>query len=129
MEDGAWKKVRKSVNMGECETWSIQVADDASYTAEGCIVKNCPLQLEIVERLINRYSNPGETVYDPFGGLMTVPKTAVDMGRSGIGCELNTDYFRDGVGYLREADAKREVPSLLDFLGMREDEMKEDENP
>ncbi len=128
LEDGAWKKVRKSVNMGECETWSIQVADDASYTAEGCIVKNCPLQLEIVERLINRYSNPGETVYDPFGGLMTVPKTAVDMGRSGIGCELNTDYFRDGVGYLREADAKREVPSLLDFLGMREDEMKEDEN-
>lgn len=89
----------------------------------------CPFPIGIVQRLINRYSNPGETVYDPFGGLMTVPKTAVDMGRSGIGCELNTDYFRDGVGYLREADAKREVPSLLDFLGMREDESKEDENP
>ena len=36
----------------------------------------CPLQLDIVERIINRYSNEGDTVYDPFGGLMTVPMTA-----------------------------------------------------
>ena len=30
----------------------------------------CPLQIDIVERLINRYSNPGDTVYDPFAGFM-----------------------------------------------------------
>ena len=41
----------------------------------------CPLQLDIVERIINRYSNPGDVVYDPFGGLMTVPMTAVKMGK------------------------------------------------
>ena len=57
----------------------------------------CPLQLDIVERIINRYSNEGDTVYDPFGGLMTVPMTAVKMHRNGKGCELNPDYFRDGV--------------------------------
>lgn len=118
-------------------SWTDQVWDDinrmrtlnTAQSQKRQALHICPFPIEIVQRLINRYSNPGETVYDPFGGLMTVPKTAVDMGRSGIGCELNTDYFRDGVGYLREADAKREVPSLLDFLGMREDEMKEDENP
>ena len=60
----------------------------------------CPLQLDIVERIINRYSNPGDVVYDPFGGLMTVPMTAVKMGRYGKGCELNPNYFRDGVGWL-----------------------------
>ena len=49
----------------------------------------CPLQIDIVERIINRYSNAGDTVLDPFGGLMTVPKVAVDMGRFGIGMELN----------------------------------------
>ena len=37
----------------------------------------CPLQLDIVERIVNRYSNPGELVYDPFGGLGTVPVTAI----------------------------------------------------
>ena len=76
----------------------------------------CPLQIDIVERLINRYSNPGETVYDPFGGLMTVPYVAVKNGRFGIGTELNPDYFRDGVGYLEEAEAERDVPTLFDLL-------------
>lgn len=76
----------------------------------------CPLQLDIVERIINRYSNPGDRVLDPFGGIMTVPKVAVDMGRYGIGIELNPDYFRDGVGYLREAETKRETPTLFDIF-------------
>lgn len=76
----------------------------------------CPLQLDLVDRLIERYSNPGETVYDPFGGLMTVPREAVRLGRDGIGCELSADYFRDGVGYLQAADAQRDVPTLMDFV-------------
>ena len=76
----------------------------------------CPLQLDIVERIINRYSNEGDTVYDPFGGLMTVPMTAVNMKRYGIGCELNPDYFRDGVGYLRAAENEIDEPTLFDFM-------------
>lgn len=75
----------------------------------------CPLQIDIVERIINRYSSPGDTVYDPFGGLMTVPYIAVKMGRFGIGCELAHDYFRDGVGYLQTADAEMEAPTLFDL--------------
>ena len=77
----------------------------------------CPLQLDIVERIINRYSNEGDTVYDPFGGLMTVPMTAVKMKRYGYGCELNPDYFRDGVGYLQAAESELETPTLFDFIG------------
>lgn len=77
----------------------------------------CPLQLDIVERIINRYSNPGDVVLDPFGGIMTVPKVAVDMGRYGVGIELNNGYFRDGVGYLRDADEKQDVPTLFDLFG------------
>jgi hypothetical protein len=56
----------------------------------------CPLQFDIVERLIARYSNEGDTVLDPFGGLMTVPYCAVKMARRGIGIELSTRYFLDG---------------------------------
>ena len=76
----------------------------------------CPLQIDIVERIINRYSNEGDVVFDPFGGLMTVPVTAVKMGRKGYGIELNPDYFRDGVGYLKEAEQEREMPTLFDFI-------------
>ena len=76
----------------------------------------CPLQLDIVERIITRYSNEGELVYDPFGGLMTVPMMAVKMHRNGRGCELNPDYFRDGVGYLQEAEREVDEPTLFDFF-------------
>ena len=79
----------------------------------------CPLQLDIVERIINRYSNEGDSVLDPFGGLMTVPMMAVKMHRYGYGIELNEDYFRDGVGYLKEAEAERDTPTLFDFLGYK----------
>ena len=68
-----------------------------------------PHQRDIVERLINRFSNPGEWVADPFAGLFTVPYMAVRMGRRGAGVELNPDYFRDGVGYCERADAEEET--------------------
>ncbi len=75
----------------------------------------CPLQLDIVERLINRYSNPGDLVLDPFGGLMTVPYMALKMGRKGTAVELNSDYFRDGLGYLQAVEFEQNIPSLFDF--------------
>ncbi|AXB83219.1 DNA methylase N-4 [Megasphaera hexanoica] len=81
----------------------------------------CPLQLDIVERLVDRYSNPGEIVLDPFGGLMTVPLVALKKDRKGIGIELNPDYFRDGLGYLKTEEAKKNEPTLFDFLGVEEE--------
>lgn len=116
-DDGTWKRVKSVKNVGKADVWSIEVETVHSYMAEGCIVKNCPLPIDIVDRLINRYSNPGDTILDPFGGLMTVPVEAVKHGRYGIGIELNSDYFRDGLGYLQEADANRDMPSLFDFIG------------
>lgn len=77
----------------------------------------CPLQLDIVERLINRYSNEGDLVADPFAGLFTVPYMAVKMGRRGKGVELNADYFRDGVGYCEAADSQANAPTLFDLMG------------
>ncbi|MEE1017927.1 MAG: DNA methyltransferase [Acutalibacteraceae bacterium] len=82
----------------------------------------CPLQLDIVERIINRYSNPGDLVLDPFGGLMTVPLMAIKHGRKGYGIELNPDYFRDGVGYLKAEENKDNQISLFDIIGESENE-------
>jgi DNA modification methylase len=75
----------------------------------------CPLQLDIIERIINRFSNEGDIVLDPFGGIMSVPMQAVKMGRIGYGIELNADYFRDGVGYLKAAESMADMPTLFDF--------------
>ena len=78
----------------------------------------CPLQLDIVDRIINRYSNPGDLVLDPFGGLGTVALQAMKAGRRGYSIELNPDYFRDAVAYLKAEDDKDDSPTLFDMLGM-----------
>lgn len=78
----------------------------------------CPLQLDIVERLINRYSNKGEVVFDPFAGIFTVPFLAVKMGRIGWGVELSPDYWKCGVGYCEQAELEHDVPTLFDMGGL-----------
>lgn len=75
----------------------------------------CPLQFDIVDRIITRYSKAGELVFDPFAGLMTVPLRSIKLGRRGRGVELNTDYFNDGVRYLVAAEREAKTPSLFDF--------------
>lgn len=76
----------------------------------------CPLQLDIVERLIERYSNPSDLVFDPFAGLHTVPYVAVLKGRRGYGVELSEAYWRDGVSYCRAAEQKVSMPGLFDLI-------------
>lgn len=76
----------------------------------------CPLPFDIVDRLIYRYTNEGELVYDPFGGLMTVPYCAVKAGRRGKGVDLNELYFKYGARYCRDLEYKMSVPTLFDQL-------------
>jgi DNA modification methylase len=57
----------------------------------------------------------GETVLDPFGGLMTVPYRAVKLGRFGVGFELSQSYFNDGAAYCRAAAEEMAMPSLFDL--------------
>jgi hypothetical protein len=76
----------------------------------------CPLQFDIVDRLIDRYSNKDELVYDPFCGLGTVPYRAILKGRRGGGSELNPTYFMDQVHYLKSAEREFTMPTLFDAL-------------
>lgn len=80
----------------------------------------CPLQLDTIERLVNRYTNKNELVYDPFSGIASTGYQSILMGRRYYGCELNPDYFRDGLGYLEQAERSALSPTLFDFLGIKE---------
>lgn len=75
----------------------------------------CPLQFDIVERVIEQFSMPGEEVGDPFSGLGTVPYCAVKLGRKGWGCELSRMYFGDSVMYCRQAEAGLASPTLFEL--------------
>jgi DNA modification methylase len=89
---------------------------NASQAQKNRVGHICPLQLDIVERLIERYSNKGDVVFDPFGGIGTVPYCAVRMGRYGMSVELNYDYWKDCMYYLVEAERNAMAPTLFDLL-------------
>lgn len=54
----------------------------------------CPLQLEVIQRCIELWTNPNDIVFDPFGGIGSTPYTALTMGRRTISSELKESYFK-----------------------------------
>ena len=106
------------------QSWSDEVWTDitrmltlnSSQWSKGKEMHLCPMQFDIADRVIEQMSNPGDVVYDPFAGLFTVPYRAIFKGRKGVGHELNTAYFLDGVSYCKAAENKISIPTLFDFI-------------
>lgn len=71
-----------------------------------------PLQLDVIDRTLVLWSNPGETVLTPFMGVGSEVYGAVRAGRRGIGIELKPSYFRQALKNLAEAQVEAEQTSL-----------------
>ena len=73
-----------------------------------------PLQLDVIERCVTLWSNPGETVLTPFMGVGSEVFVPVQMGRRGIGFELKPSYFKQAVKNMASVgDLKTEAQSLF----------------
>jgi len=57
----------------------------------------CPLQLDVIERCLTLYSNPGETILTPFMGVGSEVCGAIQYGRRGVGIELKPSYYRQAL--------------------------------
>lgn len=95
---------------------------NGAQSAAGREMHLCPMQFDICDRAIEQFTMPGETVFDPFGGLMTVPFCAIKLGRKGIGIELNPRYFADGVAYCQAAEQHANTPTLFGLLDVEQQE-------
>ena len=67
----------------------------------------CPLQLQVIERALMLWSNPGDVVLSPFAGIGSEGYQAIKMGRKFVGVELKESYFKQAVANLRGAEAKQ----------------------
>lgn len=82
----------------------------------------CPLQLDIIERLINRFTMKGDVVDDPFGGLFSTAYTALQLQRKAISTELNPSYYDDGLFYLKSIEYKIKTPTLFELSEVEEND-------
>jgi DNA modification methylase len=63
-----------------------------------------PLQLDVIDRIVELYSNKGEVVLTPFMGVGSEVYSPVSMGRKAIGIELKDSYYKQAIKNLKEAD-------------------------
>lgn len=73
----------------------------------------CPLQLPVIERLVDLYTNPGDTVFTPFLGIGSEVYQSILMGRKGIGIELKPQYFNCAVENIKNAETENDQISLF----------------
>lgn len=104
-------------DINQSDTLNVQMARDGRDERH-----IAPLQLSVIQRCIEMYTNPGDTVLSPFGGIMSEPYQAVKMGRKAIAIELKESYFKAGVENMRSLDVEKAQMNIFDYLPNPEDE-------
>ena len=73
----------------------------------------CPLQLDVIERIVNLYSNPDDVVFTPFMGIGSEVYQAVKMGRRALGIELKDVYFDQAVKNMESLEEEKAQMTLF----------------
>jgi DNA modification methylase len=107
---GIWRRYAEPV------WWDIQqtnVLNKDEARDEGDERHICPLQLDVIRRCIEIWSNPGDVVLSPFAGIGSEIYQALLMGRKGIGIELKESYFNTACRNLRRAENESRQADLF----------------
>lgn len=91
--EAAWFDIRETNTLN---TAAAKSEDDTRHI--------CPLQLDVIERVVRLYSNPGEVVFSPFAGIGSEGAVAVKLGRRFYGCELKPEYHRAACRNIAKAE-------------------------
>lgn len=100
--ESAWDDIRETNTLN---TAAAKSGDDTRHI--------CPLQLDVIERLVRLYSNPGEIVFSPFAGIGSEGYMALKLDRRFYGCELKPEYHAQAVKNLANVAATREAELTL----------------
>ncbi len=71
-----------------------------------------PLQLDVIDRVVELYSNPNEVVLTPFMGVGSEVFSPVSMGRKAIGIELKESYFKQAIKNMKDAERRFSIPKM-----------------
>jgi hypothetical protein len=104
-----WQRIASPVWMDIVQGDTLQRESARSEADEKHVA---PLQLEVIERCIELWSNPGDIVLDPFVGIGSSVYQALLMGRRGIGFELKDSYYQQAVLNCRRAESDAKAPQV-----------------
>lgn len=104
------------IQWAECTWWDVRETDTVELDgskAEGDTKHICPLQKEVIRRLVLLFSNPGEIVFSPFTGIGSEGYVALKNDRRFFGCELRQDWCEAARRRCRKAIEAREDQALM----------------
>ena len=99
-----WQNVASPVWMDIDPSDTLQYRSAREHDAERHI---CPLQLEVIRRGIDLWTNPGDVVLSPFTGIGSEGFVAVEMGRKFVGAELKRSYFDQAAKNIAAAEQEK----------------------
>lgn len=111
-----WQKYASPVWMDINPSRTLQYRSAREHEDERHV---CPLQLDVIERAIELWTNPGDVVLTPFLGIGSEAYVALEMGRKAIGVELKDSYFRQAVANC-ESVTTQEQGKLFDYMSLED---------
>ena len=105
-----WQRYASPIWMDINPSDTLQKRDAREHDDERHIA---PLQLEVIRRVLELWTNPGDTVLDPFAGIGSTGFEAVKYERKFIGLELKKSYFEQAVKNLTNADKELHKPKQI----------------
>lgn len=98
-----WQKWASPVwmDINQTNTLNVRMAKEAKDEKH-----LCPLQLDLIERAVIMWSNPGDVVLSPFMGIGSEGYIATKLGRKFVGTELKESYWRHACKHLAEVEAQ-----------------------
>lgn len=115
----AWQKYADPVWMDILQTDTLNNKSVREYEDEKHI---CPLQLGLIDRCLELWTNEDDLVLSPFAGIGSEGYTAVRKGRKFVGFELKKSYFDQACDYISQADREGSLPRQVDLFKFAEDE-------
>ncbi len=100
--EAAWTDIRESRTLNVAEG---RGEEDTKHI--------CPLQLDVIDRLVRLYSNPGEIVFSPFTGIGSEGYMSLKLGRRFYGCEIKPEYLAAATRNLSKVESNRESEMTL----------------
>lgn len=126
---GVWQDTRGEIAPADFEAWarSVWYGIKETNTLNAALAREeqderhlCPLQLDLIERCVKMWSNPGETVFSPFTGIGSEGYVALTFKRKFVGTELKAAYFDRAVKNLNGAiEARNAAGSQGDLFGAK----------
>ena len=115
MDNETWIEWANGIWIGIRETDTLQFSRARGIDDEKHI---CPLQLGTIERCIKLYSNPGEMVLTPFGGIGSEAYMALKLGRKATLIELKPEYYQTAVNNMNYAEGLSKVTDMFSMAGV-----------